>query len=112
LFSSNPKKPQQAAFKVLVYMHRMDKYTVSKIQRNYLHPHQEWIKKEIENMLSNEVNLSKIEFKRLEKLRSWDIECRDYNEVLKTMALQEITFDLDDGVTVNYERFEGAVAKI
>jgi hypothetical protein len=112
LFSSNPKKPQLAAFKVLTYMHRMDKYTVSKIQRNYLHPHQEWIKKEIENMLSNEVNLSKIEVKRLEKLRSWDIECRDYNEVLKTMALQEITFDLDDGVTVNYEKFEGAVAKI
>jgi hypothetical protein len=112
LFSSNPKKPQQAAFKVLVYMHRMDKYTVSKIQRNYLHPHQEWIKKEIENMVANEVNLSKIEVKRLEKLRSWDIECRDYNEVLKSLALLEITFDLDDGVSVNYEKFEGAVAKI
>jgi hypothetical protein len=112
MFSSNPKKPQQAAFKVLVYMHRMDKYTVSKIQRNYLHPHQEWIKKEIENLVANEVNLSKIELKRLEKLRSWDIECRDYNEVLKSLALQEITFDLDDGVSINYEKFEGAVAKI
>jgi hypothetical protein len=112
LFTSNPKKPQQAAFKVLVYMHRMDKYIVSKIQRNYLHPHQEWIKKEIENLVANEVNLSKIELKRLEKLRSWDIECRDYNEVLKALALKEITFDLDDGVSVNYEKFEGAVAKI
>ena len=112
LFSSNPKKPQAAAFKVLVYMHRMDKYTVSKIQRNYLHPHQEWIKLEIEKLLRDEANLSKTELKRLEKLRTWEIECRDYNEILKTLALQEIDFDLDDGVTVNYEKFETAVAKI
>jgi hypothetical protein len=112
LFSSNAKKPQAAAFKVLVYMHRMDKYTVSKIQRNYLHPHQEWIKLEIEKLLRDEANLSKTELKRLEKLRTWEIECRDYNEILKTLALQEIDFDLDDGVTVNYEKFETAVAKI
>lgn len=112
LFSSNPKKPQAAAFKVLVYMHRMDKYTVSKIQRNYLHPHQEWIKLEIEKLLRDEANLSRTEIRRLEKLRTWEIECRDYNEILKTLALQEIDFDLDDGVTVNYEKFEGAVAKI
>jgi hypothetical protein len=112
MFCSNPKKPQAAAFKVLVYMHRMDKYTVSKIQRNYLYPHQEWIKQEIEKAMSNEVNLSKAEMKRLEKLRLWEIECRDYNEVLKTLALNEIVFDLDDGVSVNYEKFETAVAKI
>lgn len=61
---------------------------------------------------SNEANLSKNELKRLEKLRTWEIECRDYNEVLKELANQEITFDLDDGVTVNYAKFEGAVAKI
>ncbi|WP_426092381.1 BREX-1 system adenine-specific DNA-methyltransferase PglX [Flavobacterium sp. DSR3-2] len=112
LFCSNPKKPQASAFKVLVYMHRMDKYTVSKIQRQYLHPHQEWIKNEIEKAIANESNLSKNELKRLEKLRSWELECRDYNEVLKTLALQPTSFDLDDGVTVNYEKFEGAVAKI
>lgn len=112
LFSSNPSKPNTAAFKVLVYMHRMDKYTVSKIQRNYLHPHQEWIKQEIVKAMANETNLSKNELKRLDKLRAWELECRDYNEILKTLALQEIIFDLDDGVSVNYEKFENAVAKI
>lgn len=112
LFSSNPSKPNAAAFKVLVYMHRMDKYTLSKIQRQYLHPHQEWIKNEIAKAVANESNLSKNELKRLEKLRSWELECRDYNEVLKTLALQEIVFDLDDGASVNYEKFEGALAKI
>lgn len=112
LFCSNPKKPQAAAFKVITYMHRMDKHTVGKIQRSYLHPHQEWIKKEIESLVANEANLSRPEMKRLEKLRLWEIECRDYNEVLKEIANQEITFDLDDGVSVNFEKFEGAVAKI
>lgn len=112
LFSSNMNKPQNAAFKVLVYMHRMDKYTVQKIQRNYLYPHQEHIKREIEKLSENESNLSKSEMKRLEQLRNWEIECRDYNEVLKALANQQIEFDLDDGVSVNYAKFAGAVAKI
>jgi len=112
LFTSNPKKPQNAAFKVLVYMHRMDKYSVQKIQRNYLHPHQEHIKRELEKLRDNEENLNKEELKQLEQLQNWELECRDYNEVLKELANQQIEFDLDDGVTVNYEKFEGAVAII
>lgn len=112
LFSSNVKKPNNAAFKVLVYMHRMDKYTVQKIQRSYLHPHQEYIKREIEKLSDNEESLNKQEIKRLEQLRNWELECRDYNEVLKELANQQIEFDLDDGVSVNYEKFEGAVAII
>lgn len=112
LFSSNVKKPQNAAFKVLVYMHRMDKYTVQKIQRNYLYPHQEYIKREIEKLTEHEENLNKHEMKRLEQFRNWELECRDYNEVLKELANQQIEFDLDDGVTVNYAKFEGAVAVI
>ena len=34
------------------------------------------------------------------------------NEVLKELANQQISFDLDDGVSVNYAKFEGAVATI
>ena len=33
-------------------------------------------------------------------------------EVLKELANQQISFDLDDGVSVNYAKFEGAVATI
>jgi hypothetical protein len=112
LFCSNPNKPQNAAFKVLVYMHRMDKYTVQKIQRNYLHPHQEYIKRELARLQENENNLNREEQKQLETLEDWRIECLDYNEILKELANQQIEFDLDDGVTVNYAKFEGAVAKI
>jgi hypothetical protein len=112
LFSSNPKKPQTAAFRVLVYMHRMDGYTVQKIMRNYLHPHQEYLRNQYESMKENEANLSKQELKNFENLQKQMIELKEYNEVLKELAAQQITFDLDDGVTVNYGKFEGAVALI
>lgn len=112
LFSSNIKKPQNAAFKVLVYMHRMDKYTVQQIQRNYLYPHQEHIKNELAKLEQDEDSLNKEQQKQLEQWRHWQLECRDYNEVLKTLANQQIEIDLDDGVTVNYTKFEGAVAVI
>lgn len=112
LFSSNPKKPQTAAFRVLVYMHRMDGYTVQKIMRNYLHPHQEFVRNQYESMKENEANLSKQELKTFENLQKQMIELKEYNEVLKELAAQQITFDLDDGVTVNYAKFEGAVAVV
>lgn len=112
LFSSNPEKPAKAAFRVLIYMHRMDKFTVQKIQRKYLFPHQEYIKREIKKLEENEDNLSKTESKRLEMFRDWEVECLKYNEVLKELANKQIEFDLDDGVSENYPKFEGAVAKI
>jgi hypothetical protein len=112
LFASNPKKPEKSAFRVLVYMHRMDKFTVQQIQRNYLYPHQDYVKSKLLSLKENEANLSREEQKELEKLQSWELELRDYNEVLKDLANQQIEFDLDDGVSVNYEKFEGAVAVI
>lgn len=63
-------------------------------------------------MVQNEEDLNKQEIKQLEKLRNWELECRDYNEVLKQLAVQEIEIDLDDGVSVNFKKFEGALAVI
>ena len=112
LFSSNPKKPHTAAFRVLVYMHRMDGYTVQKIMQNYLHPHQDYLKDKQQAMEKNEANLSKQELKIFENLEKQISELKAYNEVLKKLAAQQITFDLDDGVTVNYAKFDGALAVI
>lgn len=112
LFCSNPKKPEKSAFKVLVYMHRMDKYSVQKIQRNYLHPHQENLNHEIGKLRENFTNLDKTEQRQLEILENQATECRAYNETLKQLATSQITFDLDDGVDINYAKFEGAVGKI
>ena len=112
LFASNPKKPEKSAFRVLVYMHRMNRFTVQQIQRNYLYPQQEHINRKLERLKEREASLNREEQKELEKLQQWVLELRDYNEVLKELANQQISFDLDDGVSVNYAKFEGAVATI
>ncbi|MFV0196260.1 BREX-1 system adenine-specific DNA-methyltransferase PglX [Empedobacter falsenii] len=112
LFCSNPKSPQKSAFRVLVYMHRMDTYTVQKILRNYLHPHIEYVKGKYDEMHANEANLTKQELKVYENLAKQISELKEYEQKLKEVANQQITFDLDDGVAVNYVKFEGVVAVI
>ena len=58
------------------------------------------------------VNASKAELKTLEKLRKDEVECREYELVLKDVADQQIVFDLDDGVTENHKLFGEVIAKI
>jgi hypothetical protein len=107
LFSSN-----KGAFQVLVYMHRINEFTVEKIRANYLLEHLKYLKSEIAQKEANARNLSTAEAKQLDKLRVDLIECEQYDLALKNVADQQIKFDLDDGVAKNYELFETVVAKI
>lgn len=106
LFSS-----KKGAFKVLAYMHRMDKYTVQKVRQNYLHPYIDHHRNEI-NTLEAKGSLQSDESKRLDLLRSKLSECLEYDEVIKKIAHKQIEIDLDDGVQYNYELFGDALAKI
>lgn len=112
LFCSNPKKPQQSAFRVLVYMHRMDEYTVQKVMRQYLHPQQEYLRSKYEEMQAREALLTTAEKREFENLQKQQHELKEYNEALKKLADLQISFDLDDGVSVNYAKFAGIVAVI
>jgi type II restriction/modification system DNA methylase subunit YeeA len=103
---------KKGAFQVLVYMHRMNAFTVEKIRANYLLEHIKNIDSEISLLESNEASLNTQEAKKLEQLRKNLQECYEYDTELKDMADKQITFDLDDGVTVNYKKFETVVAKI
>ncbi len=107
LFSS-----KKGAFQVLVYMHRMNEFTVEKIRANYLLEHLKYLKSEIAQKEANASSLSTAEAKQLDKLRADLIECEQYDMALKNVADQQIKFDLDDGVAMNYELFESVVAKI
>ena len=107
LFSS-----KNGAFQVLTYMHRMDKYTVQKIRQNYLHRYQAWLAEQVDKLSADEANLSRQEQRKLEEHRKAQIECKEYDEILKELAKQQIEFDLDDGVVVNYAKFGEAVRKI
>ncbi len=107
LFSS-----KKGAFQVLVYMHRMNEFTVEKIRANYLLEHLKYLKLEITQKEANASSLSTAEAKQLDKLRDELSECEQYDLALKNVADQQIKFDLDDGVAKNYELFETVVAKI
>ncbi|HEY9169439.1 MAG TPA: BREX-1 system adenine-specific DNA-methyltransferase PglX [Lutibacter sp.] len=102
----------KGAFQVLVYMHRMNAFTVEKIRANYLLEHLKNLRSEEGLLKANESNLNTQEAKRLDQIRKDITECETYDMELKNVADQQIVFDLDDGVTENYKLFETVVAKI
>ena len=103
---------KKGAFQVLVYMHRMNAFTVQKIRDRYLLDHLRQLRSEIERLEALGVNASKAEAKKLEQLRKDEVECREYELMLKDVADQQIAFDLNDGVTKNHKLFGEVVAKI
>jgi hypothetical protein len=89
-------------------MHRYDKETLAKMRTDYLLELEAKLDARI-GMLSSESNKDRQEMSRLSKLIE---ELAAYDEVLNNKALEFIEIDLDDGVKVNYAKFEGLVGKI
>ncbi|MCK9411440.1 MAG: BREX-1 system adenine-specific DNA-methyltransferase PglX [Prolixibacteraceae bacterium] len=102
---------EKGAFQVLTYLHRMNRFTAEKIRSKYLLKHLQYLQQEI-GLLENMSGLSRDEQKRLDTLRTQYDECMRYELLLKDCADRQIDFDLDNGVTVNYELFKGVVATI
>ncbi|MCQ2071599.1 MAG: BREX-1 system adenine-specific DNA-methyltransferase PglX [Bacteroidaceae bacterium] len=100
LFSS-----KKGAFQCIAYMHRMTPYTAEAIRTKYLLPHIEWLVNRQKDMVSNMMNLSTRERKELDSITAQIAECREYHDRLHVIADQQIDFDLDDGVVVNYAKF-------
>ena len=104
---------KQNGFKALVYLHRYDKYTVARVRTEYLHPLQRKYEAEVERMnkladLPETSARDKAEFKKqTEKIAKQITECRAYDQIISHIAAQTIELDLDDGVKVNYEKFQG-----
>lgn len=113
LFTSGKEK----AFNCLIYMHRYDKTTLSRIRTDYVHEVQNRMDAEKDDLLNiingdstvKEIASAKKELKLLEKKID---ELKKYDELLHHMADQQIEIDLDDGVKHNYELFKGLVASI
>jgi len=89
-------------FNALVYMHRHDRETLAKMRTDYLLELEAKLDARI-GMLGDEAGAEK--GKQVEELM-------DYDAVLNNKALEYIDIDLDDGVVVNYAKFEGLVGKI
>lgn len=107
LFSS-----KKGAFQCLAYMHRMDAYTVERVRSKYLLPHMDWLTHRINELRADDAMLTTAQRKTAERLEKELAECREYHERLHYVADQQISFDLDDGVVVNYAKFGDILAKI
>ncbi len=112
LFDSGKKN----GFKALIYMHRYQPDTIARIRTDYVHEQQSRYRTAIadmENRIANASTSERVKLnKALTKLKDQDAELRSYEEKIHHLADQMITIDLDDGVKVNYAKFQDVLAKI
>ena len=107
---------KQNGFNCLVYMHRYEPSLVARIRTDYLHKTQKAIEQRIDNN-NNIINNSSSKqdvakaTKEKAKLQKQLKETQEYDEVLAHIANQNIEIDLDDGVKVNYAKFQNIEIK-
>jgi len=102
---------KENGFNCLVYMHRYEPSLVARIRTDYLHKTQKAIEQAIANC-DNIINHSSSKqevvkaTKDKAKLQKQLKETQEYDEALSHIANQNIEIDLDDGVKVNYAKFQ------
>jgi type II restriction/modification system DNA methylase subunit YeeA len=111
LFSSGKKK----AFEALVYLHRYNESTLSRMRMKYVIPLQTRISDQLKT-INDDIDLAtsqeRTRLTRKKKLLSEkEIELRKYDETLRHLAEQQIKLDLDEGVKINYDKFPGLLAE-
>ena len=119
MFSSKMgDKRKKGYFKALVYMHRMESDTLSKLHADYVVPYIDKIEQQhieaedlslrddISQAARNKARKSAEEY--ADQIR----ELKDFEQVLVQMASQRLSIDLDDGVRVNYPKFYPLVEPI
>ncbi len=112
LFSSGKKN----GFKALIYMHRYQPDLLARMRTDYVHEQQERYRTQIRLLEENVESAPPAEKvrlnKRLAKLHDQELEIRQYEEKIHHLADQMIAIDLDDGVKVNYAKFQDVLEKI
>ena len=112
LFSSGKKN----GFKALIYMHRYQPDLLARMRTDYVHEQQERYRTQIkllEESVESAPPAEKVRLnKRLAKLHDQELEIRQYEEKIHHLADQMIAIDLDDGVKVNYAKFQDVLEKI
>jgi len=112
LFSSGKQK----AFECLVYLHRYNDSTLSRMRSNYVTPLQGNMSARIE-FLEHEKDATttastqkKIQ-KQIDTLKKKQVELKSFDDELRHYADMRISIDLDDGVKVNYGKFGNLLAE-
>ena len=99
------------AFKCLIYLHRYTKDTLAIINSKYFLNESARLNAEVEDTRLQLENVEGRDKLRLDKqyklLQAKQKEMIEYGQVLDHMANKYIPLDLDDGVKVNYAKFQG-----
>lgn len=107
LFTSGKK----AGFKCLIYMHRYNEDTLARINAKYFLPESTRKKNELDELngrIAHAEGRDKLRYeKERQNLAAAYNEAIEYGQILDHMANQYISIDLDDGVKVNYAKFQG-----
>lgn len=103
---------KQNGFKALIYMHRYDADTVGRVRTDYLHKAQKYVETAMQSAqytIDNATSASEKSkaTKAVTKYTKQLAEMRIYDEAIAHVANQRIEVDLDDGVKVNYVKFQG-----
>jgi len=113
LFSSG----KQRAFECLVYLHRYNESTLSRMRNEYVTPLQgkfsaraEYLNNEI-NAATSTSNRTKLQ-KQLDTLKKKQAELVAFDDLLRHYADKRIPLDLDDGVKINYGKFGNLLAEV
>ena len=99
---------KQNGFSCLVYIHRYEPDLVARVRTDYLHKTQKAIEQNIDrcnDIINSDSKNAKI-IKEKNKLEKQLQETREYDEALAHIANQNIELDLDDGVKMNYDKFQ------
>ena len=103
---------KQNGFKALIYMHRYDADTVGRVRTDYLHKAQKYVETAMQSAqytIDNATSSSEKSkaTKAVTKYTKQLAEMKIYDEAIAHVANQRIKIDLDDGVKVNYAKFQG-----
>lgn len=103
---------KQNGFKALIYMHRYDADTVGRVRTDYLHKAQKYVETAMQSAqytIDNATSASEKSkaTKAVTKYTKQLAEMRIYDEAIAHVANQRIKIDLDDGIKVNYAKFQG-----
>ena len=103
---------KQNGFKALIYMHRYDADTVGRVRTDYLHRAQKYVETAMQSAQYTIENATSASEKSratnaVTKYTKQLAEMKLYDEAIAHIANKRIEIDLDDGVKVNYAKFQG-----
>ena len=113
LFTSGKEK----TFQAIVYLHRYNEGTLSRMRTEYVLPLQTKINRYIENLeqdmkTDNSASAKNKLQKQMTLLLRQKEELVRFDEQLRHYADMKIKIDLDDGVKVNYSKFGDLLADV